>query len=41
MQGLVIGGPEFISLHLVWALLRDGHRVAVSACRRRSVRRTT
>ena len=29
MQVLVIGGTEFISLHLVRALLRDGHRVAV------------
>ena len=29
MQVLVIGGTEFISLHLVQALLRDGHRVAV------------
>ncbi len=28
MQVLVIGGTEFISLHLVRALLRDGHRVA-------------
>jgi nucleoside-diphosphate-sugar epimerase len=26
---LVVGGTEFISLHLVQALLRDGHRVAV------------
>jgi nucleoside-diphosphate-sugar epimerase len=29
MQVLVIGGTEFISLHLVRALLRDGHHVAV------------
>lgn len=29
MHVLVIGGTEFISLHLVRALLRDGHRVAV------------
>jgi nucleoside-diphosphate-sugar epimerase len=29
MQVLVIGGTEFISLHLVRALLRDGHQVAV------------
>ena len=29
MQVLVIGGTEFISLHLVRALLRDGHAVAV------------
>ncbi len=29
MQVLLIGGTEFISLHLVRALLRDGHRVAV------------
>ena len=27
MQVLVIGGTEFISLHLVRALLRDGHAV--------------
>ena len=27
MQVLVIGGTEFISLHLVRALLRDGHWV--------------
>ena len=29
MRVLVIGGTEFISLHLVRALLRDGHEVAV------------
>jgi nucleoside-diphosphate-sugar epimerase len=29
MRVLLIGGTEFISLHLVRALLRDGHRVAV------------
>ena len=29
MKVLVIGGTEFISLHLVKALLRDGHEVAV------------
>jgi nucleoside-diphosphate-sugar epimerase len=29
MHVLVIGGTEFISLHLVRALLRDGHHVAV------------
>jgi nucleoside-diphosphate-sugar epimerase len=29
MRVLVIGGTEFISLHLVKALLRDGHEVAV------------
>src|SRR4029453_9638845 len=29
MHVLVIGGTEFISLHLVRALLRDGHQVAV------------
>ncbi|MBI2161532.1 MAG: NAD-dependent epimerase/dehydratase family protein [Candidatus Rokubacteria bacterium] len=29
MQVLVIGGTEFISLHLVRALLRDGHQVTV------------
>ena len=29
MRVLVAGGTEFISLHLVRALLRDGHRVAV------------
>ena len=29
MRVLVVGGTEFISLHLVQALQRDGHRVAV------------
>ena len=29
MQVLVIGGTEFIGLHVVRALLRDGHRVTV------------
>ncbi|HEY3186306.1 MAG TPA: NAD-dependent epimerase/dehydratase family protein [Solirubrobacteraceae bacterium] len=29
MRVLVIGGTEFISLHLVQSLLRDGHEVAV------------
>ncbi len=29
MRVLVVGGTEFISLHLVRALLRDGHEVAV------------
>ena len=29
MRVLVVGGTEFISLHLVRALQRDGHRVAV------------
>ena len=29
MRVLVVGGTEFISLHLVRALLRDGHRVVV------------
>lgn len=29
MRVLIAGGTEFISLHLVRALLRDGHRVAV------------
>jgi nucleoside-diphosphate-sugar epimerase len=29
MRVLVIGGTEFISVHLVQALLRDGHEVAV------------
>ena len=29
MRVLIAGGTEFVSLHLVRALLRDGHRVAV------------
>ena len=29
MRALVIGGTEFLSMHLVQALLRDGHEVAV------------
>src|SRR2546425_12670588 len=29
MRVLVVGGTEFISLHLVRALLREGHEVAV------------
>ncbi len=38
MQVLVIGGTEFISLHLVRALLRDGHRVTVLNRGRRPAR---
>ena len=29
MRVLLIGGTEFISLHVLQALLRDGHEVAV------------
>ena len=38
MRVLVVGGTEFISLHLVRALQRDGHRVAVLNRGRRSER---
>lgn len=38
MRVLVMGGTEFISLHLVRALMRDGHRVTVFNRGRRSGR---
>ena len=38
MRVLVVGGTEFISLHLVQALVRDGHRVSVLNRGRRPAR---
>src|SRR3989475_2332140 len=38
MRVLVIGGTEFVSLHLVRALLRDGHQVVVTNRGRRPER---